>query len=122
MWSFGCLVFEFLTGHPLFNCELWRSDQEALNGADDDQLLQVIDILGLEPGRIERRLENAKRQHTLDAVPYPTLDEQFRIGKNVEIGSEEAVVVCGLIRRILAFEPHERPTAQELLEHPWFNE
>ncbi|KAH6637570.1 kinase-like domain-containing protein [Boeremia exigua] len=45
MWSFGCLVYEFLTGSKLFTVMMFGFDQEDVDGADDEHLLQLNDII-----------------------------------------------------------------------------
>lgn len=52
IWSFGCLIFEFLTGRPLFTVDTVMSNIEE---ADDDHLLQMIDILGPLPKSLAER-------------------------------------------------------------------
>lgn len=49
---------------------------------------------------------------------------EILFGKNKpdDIDAEEAKVITQLIRKILRYEPSERPTASELLQHKWFNE
>ncbi len=46
IWSFGCLLFEFLTDMPLFQLPPLRDSRESL---DDDHLIQLTDILGPLP-------------------------------------------------------------------------
>lgn len=46
MWSFGCLIFEFLTGIPLFIVE---STDDDVSDTNDGYLLQLSDILGPIP-------------------------------------------------------------------------
>ena len=42
IWSFGCLVYEFVTGRPLFAIDT-SGGEDAMN---DDHFLQLFDILG----------------------------------------------------------------------------
>jgi serine/threonine protein kinase len=42
IWSFGCLIFEFVTGRPLFTVDTVMGNIEEMN---DDHLLQMIDVL-----------------------------------------------------------------------------
>jgi serine/threonine protein kinase len=51
--------------------------------------------------------------------PLETLFDKHKLD---DIDSEEARVIPGLIRKILRYEPSERPTAAELLQHEWFKD
>ncbi|TQN68513.1 Serine/threonine-protein kinase SRPK [Colletotrichum shisoi] len=86
IWSFGCLIFELMTGQPLF-C-IPGSDFE-----DDEHLLS------LTATSMEELFDRAD----------PDIDE------------EEACAVKELIRRILRYNPTERPSPAELLRDPWFS-
>ena len=46
IWSFGCLIFELITGRPLF-CIPWSGGDE-----DDEHLLSLHSILGRLPDHI----------------------------------------------------------------------
>ena len=50
VWSVGCLVFELVTGQPLF-CVPWSDGQDE---TDDDQLLQLSSNLGPLPDSLFR--------------------------------------------------------------------
>ncbi|KAI9795105.1 MAG: hypothetical protein M1816_000127 [Peltula sp. TS41687] len=49
------------------------------------------------------------------------LEARFKRFKPSEMDDEEAAVVFSLMRKALAYDPDERPTASELLQHPWFS-
>ncbi|GES64101.1 serine protein kinase [Aspergillus terreus] len=130
VWSFGCLVFELITGQPLF-CVPW-SDFE-----DDDHLLALIaqigplqdelyghwktssryftpkrelfncQLGGVAPGKEPLMLEQTSMEELFDQAG-PDLDE------------EEARTVKALIRWILQYDPAKRPSPMEILSHPWF--
>ncbi|KAI1310708.1 serine protein kinase [Xylaria venustula] len=78
IWSFGCLVFELLTGRQLL-CE--------------EPLIQEEPIM----------------KEAFDQVELDTDEEEARRAK-------------ALIRRILLYDPEERPSAAEVLRDPWFLE
>lgn len=50
----------------------------------------------------------------------PPLEVQFNEEKPDDIDEDEAAVITSLIRRILKYDPAERPSAAELLQDPWF--
>ncbi|ROW07940.1 hypothetical protein VMCG_03421 [Cytospora schulzeri] len=50
IWSFGCLIYELITGTQLFGVCLMGDDKE--EDADDDHLLEFHDIIGQLPDNI----------------------------------------------------------------------
>ncbi|TGJ78138.1 hypothetical protein E0Z10_g10627 [Xylaria hypoxylon] len=133
IWSFGCLVFELLTGQPLF-CTPWYPNQ---TDQDDEHLRLITTSLGPLPDNLyqhwktysfyftpERKLYNC----WLGGVPEgkeplileePTMEEAFDQAE-LGIDKEEARKVKALIRRILHYDPEKRPSAAEVLRDPWF--
>lgn len=135
IWSFGCLVFELLTGLPLF-CTPWfpnRTDQ------DDEHLRLITARLGPLPDNLYQHWKTSSFYFTperklyncwLGGVPEgeeplileePIMEEAF---DHAELGidKEEARKVKALIRRILHYDPEKRPSAAEVLRDPWFLE
>lgn len=53
---------------------------------------------------------------------WDSLEKSFASCELPDIDEEEATVICQLVRQILVFDPAERPSAEELLKHPWFAE
>ncbi|EEY19442.1 serine/threonine-protein kinase SKY1 [Verticillium alfalfae VaMs.102] len=132
VWSFGCLIFELVTGQPLF-C-IPGSDFE-----DDDHILALTERLGPLPDELfqqwktsslyftpERKLYNCQ----LGGVPQgkqPLLLQQTSMEDlfdqaGPEIDGEESRQVKALIRRILQYDPMRRPSPTEILEDPWMRE
>lgn len=50
------------------------------------------------------------------------LEFLFKQNKPDDVAAEEAEVITTLIRRILNYEPSERPSAGELLWEKWFED
>ncbi|KAF1918241.1 kinase-like domain-containing protein [Ampelomyces quisqualis] len=132
IWSFGCLMFEFLTGRTLFALMMLSHDEKEQNDTDDDHLIQLNDILGPLPDSMMRAWPRARKWYTQDRhrlQPYSNdppyihdaLDKLFADHKSPEISDEESAVVLALIRQILDFDPQKRPSAHALLKHPWFS-
>ncbi|KAK1832029.1 kinase-like domain-containing protein [Podospora conica] len=132
IWSFGCLVFELVTGQPLF-C-IPGSDFE-----DDDHLLALSARIGPLPDALfqhwktsslyftpERKLFNCQLGGVGEGEEPLMLAEQsmeeWFDEAGPEIGEEEALRVKALIRRILKYDPAERPSPAEILRNPWFCE
>lgn len=55
-------------------------------------------------------------------ITNDSLENQFDKNKPDDIDSEEAKIITELIRKILRYEPSERPTAADLLQHGWFKD
>jgi len=125
-------MFEFLTGRSLFALMMLGHDQEEQDETDDDHLLQLNDILRpllesmikLWPRFSKWYTPDRKRlQPYGDEEPYifDTIEVLFAKNKSPEIDEDEAAIVVPLMRRILEYDPAQRPTAEELLKHPWFS-
>lgn len=192
IWSFGCLVYELITGSQLFCVTMMGDDKE--EDADDDHMLEFNDILGelpdnlmmlwprsgdwFGPGRerLNPRAVNGKEAinelsseefdpngseagdsdaeepedlsdkfNEEDVCEVDELDEfsdidmedfdldgevEFFINQPLEalfdehkpddIDKDEAAIITSLVRRLLKYNPSERPSTAELLQDPWF--
>ncbi|KAI1735891.1 serine protein kinase [Xylaria scruposa] len=131
VWSFGCLVFELVTGWPLF-CIPYPSKSER----DDSHLLAFTRGLGPLPENLykhwttsslyftpDRELYNCQLGGVIDGEPLMleqlSMEEYFDQA-NPDIDEREARKVKALVRRILQYDPAERPSAAEVLRDPWF--
>ncbi|KAJ2966941.1 hypothetical protein NQ176_g9907 [Zarea fungicola] len=133
IWSFGCLVFELVTGLPLFCVPGPRHE-------DDDHLLALNAEIGTLPDHLFSKWTTSSRYFTPDGrlyncelggvpegkteplmVPQLSMEDMFDQAE-VDIGEEEGRQVKKLIRRILQYDPAMRPSAAEILLDPWFAE
>lgn len=130
VWSFGCLVFELITGQPLFCVP--RSNFE-----DDEHLLDLTARIGPLPEALfahwknssmyfsrDRRLFNCQLGGVEDGEE-PLVDEELTMEEafdqaRPDLDEEEARRVKALVRQILQYDPTKRPTAEEILSDPWF--
>ncbi|PSN62506.1 kinase-like protein [Corynespora cassiicola Philippines] len=124
IWSFGCLIYEFLTGKPLFA----DKDSEDEEEADDELLMQLNDIIGPLPDNLMAAWPRAGKWYTPDSrriLPrgkdsiHDYLELLFEKNKPSSIDEEESKVICELIRQIMDYDPEKRPSAEDLLNHPW---
>lgn len=132
IWSFGCLIFELITGQPLFCIPC--SEME-----DDDHLLSLTAQLGALPDELfrhwttsslyftpERKLFNCQLGGVAPGeepliVEQTSMEECFdRAGPDLD--EEEANKVKALIRWILQYDPGKRPSPTKILSDPWFCE
>lgn len=132
IWSFGCLVFELITGQPLF-CIPGPEFE------DDDHLLSLTAGLGPLPDELfkhwktsslyftpERKLFNCQLGGVAEGgepliVEQTSMEELFdQAGPDLD--TKEARKVKALIRRIMQYDPAKRPLPTEILLDPWFYE
>ncbi|KAF4439326.1 hypothetical protein F53441_12605 [Fusarium austroafricanum] len=139
IWSFGCILFELITGRPIFYLEGPFRDEF---NPDDEHLFEVIDSLGPLPDELYSHWKTASLYYTKDRKLYNrrlggvkegrkpvmlepsemlTMEEAFD-KESPEMTNKEAEEIKSLIRWILQYNPDERPSADEILCHPWFAE
>ncbi|KAJ5142556.1 uncharacterized protein N7515_001343 [Penicillium bovifimosum] len=132
VWSFGCLIFELITGEPLFCIPSSKF-------ADDDHLLYLTASLGALPDELlnhwktsslyftpERKLFNSQIGGVAPGAE-PLMVEQTSMEESFDqtypdLDEEEAFKVKAIIRRILQYDPANRPSPAEILNDPWFRE
>jgi len=112
MWSLGCILVELDAGTPLFS---------AKNEAD--LLLLQLELLGLPSIEVLARAKRAEEFFS-GGRPLKTTD---RKGRSHPVGSRALHDACrttnpdflDFVSRCLTWDPAERMTPLEALEHPW---
>jgi len=103
VWSIGCIFAEVLTGKPLF------PGKNVVH-----QLDLMTDLLGTPSLDTISRVRNEKARRYLSSMrkkePIP-FSQKF---PNAD------PLALDLLQRLLAFDPKDRPTAEESLSHPYF--
>jgi non-specific serine/threonine protein kinase len=67
VWAFGCLVFELLTGRPLFvRLESLEGDEELDQETNDEHLIQFTEVLGALPEGLSSSWERRRKYYDTD--------------------------------------------------------
>lgn len=139
MWSFGCLVFEFLTGIDLFDL----TDYPVSEITDDMHFIDMYNILGFPADHTLRdtywpnwreffgpsgeRIShyNRKRGRDFDSEgrrTAHTLEGLLVESLGGRLSDEELYTTIDLLRGLLEFDPAKRFTTRDVLAHRWFGE
>ncbi|KAL8512904.1 hypothetical protein ACS0TY_019165 [Phlomoides rotata] len=103
IWSIGCIFAEILTGKPLFP------------GKNDvHQLGLIIDLLGTPPMDTVSRVRNEKARRYLTSMRKKQPVSFSKKFPNVD------PLALRLLEKLLAFDPKDRPTAEQALADPYF--
>ncbi|KXZ43541.1 hypothetical protein GPECTOR_87g403 [Gonium pectorale] len=103
VWSIGCIFAEVLLGKPLF------PGRNVVH-----QLELITDLLGTPSAEVVAKVRNEKaRRFLLGMRPKPGIPFEQHFPR-ADRGA------LRLLRRLLAFDPAERPTAEEALADPYF--
>ncbi|XP_051115147.1 mitogen-activated protein kinase 9-like isoform X1 [Andrographis paniculata] len=104
IWSIGCIFAELLSGKPLF------PGKNVVH-----QLDLITDLLGTPPPEAITRIRNEKaRRYLLNMRRKPPVPFAQRF-RNAD------PLALRLLERLLAFDPKDRPTAEEALADPYFH-
>lgn len=131
IWAFGCLVFELVAGRPLI--EVWGSKCQV-----DQYALSVAERLGDLPDELYTQWKTNSLYYTSERVLFncqlggvpeggePLVLERISMEEAVdreaiELDEAHKEALKNLLRCILQYDPEERPSAEDLLQYPFFN-
>ncbi|EAY12992.1 CMGC family protein kinase [Trichomonas vaginalis G3] len=109
VWSFGCLLFELITGTPLF---------ESKN--ETDLIRQITKVLGDPSQELINSSKKMKRYWFRKQIHVDNDESQKNSFLGEFLGNTNTEIIS-VISACLKWDPNERPTFNELLEYPFFN-
>lgn len=104
VWSIGCILAELLLGKPLFK------------GKDYvDQLNKILDVLGSPSESVIKKIGSDKAQAYVRSLP---VKKTVAFTKILPSADPQAL---DLLTKMLSFDPDDRVSVVEALEHPWLS-
>lgn len=104
IWSIGCIFAEMLTGKPLF------PGKNVVH-----QLDLMTDLLGTPSTESISRIRNEKARRYLSSMR-----KKQPVPFSHKFPNADPLALC-LLEHLLAFDPKDRPTAEEALADPYFH-
>ncbi|KAI9735316.1 MAG: dual specificity protein kinase kns1 [Claussenomyces sp. TS43310] len=131
IWSIGCILVEFFTGDALFqthdNLEHLAMMESVCDGKLDPHLIQQVNKMASRNGG-----NPASKYFKRLKLDYPTQDttrasRRFvkamkRLNEIIPSNTSFCRNFLDLLKRIFVYDPADRITAKQALQHPWFKE
>lgn len=123
IWSLGCMIYELLTGSPLFEPE-----ENELN-KDINHLFLMEKLLGpipIEMKKLSNRshflFDKKRNYHVKNVKKIKRLTIRERLIIQHLYDEKEAEEIEEFISLMLEYDTSIRATAKDLLSHPWLDE
>ena len=110
MWSYGCVLYEVVTGSPFINIESTHNNHII------DSILRKVAVNDEDLGSIRRK--TPRTQKTLEEVIKLNVDEVKKYN-SFPGGTYEQYL--DLLEKILRFSPDKRISSAKALTHPFFD-
>ncbi|KAK9338104.1 hypothetical protein LIPSTDRAFT_75739 [Lipomyces starkeyi NRRL Y-11557] len=118
MWAVGCIFAELLALRPIFKGEEAKMDNKKIVPFQRNQMQKITEILGSPSNEKWPSLPQHPEYHALSTFRYyPNMLENWyhSVGATHPRGFQ-------LLQGLLEYNPLKRLTADQALQHPYFNE
>jgi len=102
IWSAGCVIAEM----SLDNYALFQGD------SNEDQLIQIMKVIGPPSQEDSNSFEHE--------IPFPDVEQIADL--SIALPSSVDHELLDLLRRIFVYNPKQRPTCQQCIDSPYFDE
>ncbi|CZS93571.1 hypothetical protein WAI453_001108 [Rhynchosporium graminicola] len=131
IWSIGCILVEFFTGDALFqthdNLEHLAMMESVCNKKLDTHLIQAVNSMakrnsGNPAAKFFKRLKLDYPQPDTTRASRRFVKAMKHLNEIVPDSNKFCKNFLDLLQKIFVYDPAERITAHQALQHPWFKE
>lgn len=131
IWSIGCILVEFFTGDALFqthdNLEHLAMMESVCGHRLDTQLIQQVNTMAKRTGgnpaaKFFKRLKLDYPQPDTTRASRRFVKAMKRLEEIIPENNKFCKNFLNLLKQIFVYDPAERITAKQALQHPWFKE
>ncbi|KAJ4473994.1 kinase-like protein [Lentinula edodes] len=126
IWTFGCLIFEFVVGQSLFRHESSKHEDITLDSTAYHLHQIACFLVEFEfPPEVLQYSRLASTYFNTDctfknSLPLQWFSIKGQINNTKKFSPEDVQSTSEIVERCLELDPADRPTAAELLNDPWF--
>ncbi|CAL3964760.1 hypothetical protein PZA11_002311 [Diplocarpon coronariae] len=131
IWSIGCILVEFFTGDALFqthdNLEHLAMMESVCGRRLDTHLIQSVNSMAKRNGgnpaaKFFKRLKLDYPQNETTRASRRFVKAMKLLGDIIPDSTKFGKNFLDLLEKIFVYDPAERITAKQALQHPWFKE
>ena len=119
VWSVGCIIYELLTGHVLFNPVKHKNSNR-----DRNHIYNMVSLLGPVPDYLinlsDKRDVFFRHNNLLKGftgIEYKPLYKNIYSELKNKLNKDELASLIDILYKIFNYDSYKRPTIQELLDH-----
>ncbi|KAF6748981.1 CMGC/CDK/CDK8 protein kinase [Ephemerocybe angulata] len=116
-WAVGCVMAELASLRPIFKGEEAKLDSKKNVPFQKDQLIKIFEVLGTP--------DEKDWAGIVDMPEYPSMKKLDHFTNHLQDWCHSRVRSphgFDLLRKLFAYDPDHRLTAEEAIHHKWFNE